>query len=185
MTSAIGRLAEVMGDPGREPVEVRWAGAVEKLGVQLPSDFRELVERYGRVQYHGDLVVVAPSLRPDVPDGERFNGLHRFNQDLGEMLEQWYEWYPELGRPYEPFPAPGCLIGWANNTSNDYFCWDTSAADPDQWPVVLWRYGGDEMNRFDGGMADFLAAVLTGDYPDAEELIDRSMGPAMWRSLSP
>ncbi|MFI8460464.1 SMI1/KNR4 family protein [Kitasatospora sp. NPDC085464] len=185
MGDFIGRLQAIMGNPGREPVEVRWEGAVERFGIQLPADFRELVERYGRVQYFGDLLVVAPSLRAGVPDGERFDGLHQFNTDVGEMLEEWYEWSPELGRPYEPFPADGGLFAWANNTSSDYFCWDTSAADPNQWPVVVWRYTTGEMNRFDGGMADFLAAVLTGELPDSGELIDRSMGPDMWRSLSP
>ncbi|MEU4588130.1 SMI1/KNR4 family protein [Kitasatospora aureofaciens] len=185
MIGSIGRLEELMGDPGRERVEVRWEGAIERFGVQLPSDFREFVERYGRVQYSGDLLVVAPSLGSGVPDGERFDGLHQFNKDVGEMLEEWYGWDPEFGRPYEPFPAKGCLFAWANNTSSDYFCWDTSAGDPDQWPVVVWRFGISEMMRFDGGMADFLAAVLAGEFPDSEELIDRSMGPDMWRSLSP
>ncbi|MFC9330771.1 SMI1/KNR4 family protein [Kitasatospora sp. NPDC057015] len=185
MISAIGRLGELMGESGREPTSVNWAEAVERLGVQLPADFRELVERYGRVQYFGDLVVGAPSLRPGVPDGERFDGLYEFNKDIGEMLEVWYGWVPEFGRPYEPFPAKGGLLAWGSNTTCDYFCWDTSADDPSQWPVVVWRFGISEMNYFDGGMADFLAAVLTGEFPDAEELIDRSMSPEMWRSLSP
>ncbi|MFJ8475605.1 SMI1/KNR4 family protein [Kitasatospora sp. NPDC094011] len=185
MSSTLGRLGELMGDPGRERVEVRWEGAVERLGVQLPSDFREFVERYGRVQYSGDLLVVAPPLRAGVPDEERFDGLHQFNRDVGEMLEEWYGWDGVDGRPYEPFPAKGCLLAWANNTSSDYFCWDTSVGDPDRWPVVVWRFGISEWVRFDGGMAEFLAAVLTGEFPDADELIDRSMDPDVWRSLSP
>ncbi|MGW2255194.1 SMI1/KNR4 family protein [Kitasatospora sp. NPDC001660] len=185
MTSFMGRLTEIMGDPGREPVEVDWEGAVEKLGVQLPSDYREFVERYGHVQYSGDLMVATPVLGPGIPDADRFDGLYYFNKDLGEMLEGWYEWNPEIGRPYEPFPAKGCLLGWANNTISDYFCWDTSAGDPDQWPVVVWRFDISEMIRFDGGMTDFLAAVLTGQFPGSDEMIDRSMGPDVWRSLSP
>ncbi|MFF3114737.1 hypothetical protein ACFVSN_36820 [Kitasatospora sp. NPDC057904] len=51
---ALGRLGDLMGDPGRPPVEVRWEGAVERIGVQLPSDFRAFVERYGRVRHHDD-----------------------------------------------------------------------------------------------------------------------------------
>ncbi|MFJ4188830.1 SMI1/KNR4 family protein [Kitasatospora sp. NPDC089509] len=185
MSSTLGRLGELMGAPGRERVQVPWERSVERLGVELPADFREFVERYGRVEYSGDLLVVTPSLRDGVADGERFDGLHQFNKDVGEMLEEWYGWDGVDGRPYEPFPAKGCLLAWANNTSSDYFCWDTSAGEPDQWPVVVWRFGISEWVRFDGGMAEFLAAVLTGEFPDSDELIDRSMSADAWLSRSP
>ncbi|MEU6972944.1 SMI1/KNR4 family protein [Kitasatospora aureofaciens] len=180
MTSSISRLVEIMGDPGHDPFEVHWAGSVERLGVELPSDYRAFVERYGHVQYHGDLAVVAPALEPGIPEEERFDGLYHFNKDVGEMLEGWYEWNPEFGRPYEPFPGKGCLLAWANNTISDYFCWDTSAGSPDEWPVVVWRFDISEMYRFDGGMTDFLTAVLTGEFPDADEMIDRTLEPDLW-----
>ncbi|MFE6050516.1 SMI1/KNR4 family protein [Kitasatospora sp. NPDC056446] len=182
MSGSISRLGEIMGDPGRPPLDVPWSGAVERFGVGLPSDYRELVDRYGPVRFFGDLVVVTPSFDPGEPSGQRFDDMHSFNQDLGEMLEQWYTWYPEVGRPYEPFPTPGGLLGWGNNTSADYFCWHMAGPDPDRWPVVVWHYGGDEMSRFDGGMAEFLAAVLDGDFPDAEELIDQTLNPELWQS---
>ncbi|MFI6154413.1 SMI1/KNR4 family protein [Kitasatospora sp. NPDC051170] len=183
MVGINARLAGIMGDAGRERVEVCWGDSVERLGVRMPSDYREFVERYGHVQFGDDLVVAAPVLVPVVPGGNCFDGIYYFNKDLGEMLEGWYEWSPEIGRPYETFPARGCLLGWGNNTISDYFCWDTSAGDPDLWTVVVWRFDISEMIRFDGGMTEFLAAVLTGEFPDADEFFDRSTGSPTWRSL--
>ncbi|MEU1286805.1 SMI1/KNR4 family protein [Kitasatospora sp. NPDC005856] len=181
MTDGIGRLADIMAEPGREPFRVHWEGPVEGLGTELPSDYRAFVERYGHASFHGDLSVVTPDLDPGTPDEKSYERFRRFNEDVGEMLEGWYEWNPELGRPYPPFPAKGGLLAWASNTSADYFCWDTSAGDPDQWPVVVWRFGISEFVRFDGGMTAFLTAVLTGEVPDSDGYIDRTLGPDLWR----
>ncbi|MER7845747.1 SMI1/KNR4 family protein [Kitasatospora sp. NPDC096077] len=180
MSSTLGRLGELMGDPGRERVEVPWERSVERLGVRLPQDYRELVERYGYLEFGGDIRVSTPVLEPGGPEEETFNGLYYFNKDVGEMLDGWYEWNPELGRPYEPFPKEGCLLAWANNTMCDYFCWDTSVGDPEQWPVVVWRFDTSELIPFDGGMADFLTALLAGEFPDAREMISPSV--PQWRS---
>ncbi|MET8544538.1 SMI1/KNR4 family protein [Kitasatospora sp. NPDC004799] len=182
MAGSIGWLADIMGEPRREPFRVYWQGSVEGLGVELPSDYRAFVERYGHVQFHGDLIVMTPDRDAGTPDEERYERFRRFNEEVGEMLEVWYEWTPELGRPYVPFPGKGGLLAWANNTSADYFCWDTSAGDPDQWPVVVWRFGISEFVRFDGGMTEFLAAVLTGEIPDSDEYIDRTLEPDLWRA---
>ncbi|MFD9688817.1 SMI1/KNR4 family protein [Kitasatospora sp. NPDC059146] len=174
-----------MGDSGRERAEVDWEGSIDRLGVRLPSDYRELVERYGYLEFGGDIRFASPVLEPGGPEEETFNSLYYFNKDVGEMLAEWYTWDGVSGRPYEPFPAKGCLLAWANNTGCDYFCWDTSAGDPDEWPVVVWRFSISEMVRFDGGMAEFLAAVIEGGFPDADEYLDRSMGPDLWRSRQP
>ncbi|MEU1425074.1 SMI1/KNR4 family protein [Kitasatospora sp. NPDC005751] len=183
MSHTLGDLEAIMGMPDYPPLEVPWNKAVEQLGVPFPSDYRAFIERYGPVCFSGDLVVASPSLKPDILDEARFDGLYRFNQNLSQMMEQWGGWFPEAVRPYGPFLAPGGLLGWASNTSADYFCWHMVGSDPDQWPVVVWRYGGDEMNRFDGGMVDFLVAVLSGEFPDAEEMIDRNLDPCIWKSL--
>ncbi|MFE4359948.1 MULTISPECIES: hypothetical protein [Streptomycetaceae] len=121
--------------------------------------------------------MVTPDLDPGTPDEERYEHFRHFNVEVEEMLDGWYEWNPELGRPYAPFPAKGGLLVWANNTISDYFCWGTSAGDPDQWPVVVWRFDISEFVRFDGTMTEFLATVLTGEAPDSDEYIDRTLAP--------
>jgi len=50
--------------------------------------------------------------------------------------------------------------------------WDTSEGDPDRWSVVVWLLSSRHWDRFDGGMTEFMLAVLRGDYPFAKGLID-------------
>lgn len=44
--------------------------------------------------------------------------------------------------------------------------WEVSDADPERWPVVTWWSGDEELERHDGGLADFLVALLTGRHPE-------------------
>ncbi|OKI00524.1 hypothetical protein AMK13_33110 [Streptomyces sp. CB02056] len=54
MANAVGRLADIMGEPRCEPFRVYWEGAVEGLGTELPSDYGAFVERYGRAHFRGE-----------------------------------------------------------------------------------------------------------------------------------
>ncbi|WP_431683796.1 SMI1/KNR4 family protein [Kitasatospora sp. KL5] len=170
------RLREIMGESGRPCVRVRWELAPQQVGVQFPSDFRDFIEAYGSVEFSGGLVVVAPQLGEKAIDAYIDD-----NKAVGESLEQWYGLLPENGRPYEPFPAPGGLLLWGNDLSANYFFWDTSDSDPERWPVVIWYYGSEPLETFNGGVSDFLTSLLTGAHPESDELIDQSPGAPLWR----
>ncbi|MBO1334837.1 hypothetical protein J3486_26745 [Streptomyces sp. VRA16 Mangrove soil] len=87
-----------------------------------------------------------------------------------EILQDWYEM--EDMEDYVPYPRPGGLISWASSNCGDVFCWRTSPADPDAWPVVVRTDNGD-WNEFPEGVGavEFLAGVYghTLDVPGMPE----------------
>jgi hypothetical protein len=63
---------------------------------------------------------------------------------------------------YRIFPEPGGLLSWGSNQLGDVFWWLTEG-EPEQWPVIMWARGPVRTFRFDGGMVEFLCAILSGD----------------------
>ncbi len=72
--------------------------------------------------------------------------------------------------PYPVYPEPGGLLIWGNTWNADQLFWLTEG-EPDEWPVAVWYRQLAEWDRFDGGFASFMLALVTGTYPMVEELL--------------
>ncbi|MGW6915308.1 hypothetical protein ACWGB8_16045 [Kitasatospora sp. NPDC054939] len=83
--------------------------------------------------------------------------------------------------PYPVHPEPGGLLAWGSNLNADQFFWLTEGDDPDAWPVVAFYRGLEEWDRFDGGFASFLLAVLDGSYAYAGEVAPADPDEPLWR----
>jgi hypothetical protein len=149
-----------------------WDQVARKLGLELPSDYREFVEAYGSGSLAGFIQV--------------YNPYSESPYSLLERIEKVCQVYRSLksseGDRQVPFPIhpdrPG-LLPWAQNDVGNYMFWLTEGA-PEKWPVVLSQGRSDKWERFDMGMLTFLIKALThglkskiwpDDFPDPDSPI--------------
>ncbi|MGW6703725.1 SMI1/KNR4 family protein [Streptomyces sp. NPDC054956] len=154
-----------------------WEGLSGTAQWELPADYREFVESYGGGEIDEYLSVSTPPV-PGSPYGDLLDRVDpalsdRDCQELGALL----------GRQGLPI-----LLPFADSASSDVAFWLREGA-PDSWRVVTFRrqvpWGANRWTVFDGGMAQFCLAVLTGAVDPFSEPIAGS-GPHMfvnWRDM--
>jgi len=132
-----------------------WLAVEASLGVRIPADFKDLLQRYGLGQFD-DIAL----LTPFAPADREFADLVGRAQTLLPTFAQHREEWPD-DFPYPLFPEPGGLLEWATTGNGDSLCW-TVSGDPDHWPVVVWniREGAERHNC---GAVDFLLGYLSGE----------------------
>ncbi len=128
----------------------------ETLGVELPSDYLAFVNPYGAGNVDDFLLVLMPGSE------NRYVDLCRQAAAQGAVLKQLVA--QDLPRTCLPFPSPGGLLPWAITDNGDVCFWRTGDPDPDRWSVVVCDGKMLEWEAFDGGMAQFLHAVLSRQY---------------------
>src|SRR2546423_7697612 len=178
MGPALGQIMELMGPPLTVGAASPWDDAVAEVGFGFPADYRDFVDVYGAGAVNDELFIAAPTLRPN---GFGFRtGFGGFvdqttlglGRGIAEMRENAVALEDEETYPFPILPEPGGLLIWGNTANGDVCFWDTHDAEPDRWPVVVLLLSSRRWDRFDGGMTEFLLAVLRGDHPFAERLID-------------
>jgi hypothetical protein len=153
---AVRELARVM-EPPESGDQVNWKKVSEESGIVFPADYRNFVALYGGGEMDGLLGISTP------PVGESFYG------DLLEMsvLPPADEYYPY---PYPPYPKPGGLLPWGSTSLGDDVFWLCEGDDPDAWVTVVHKrhahHREDPWKRFDGRMAEFLLALIRGEFPN-------------------
>ncbi|MEV5647397.1 SMI1/KNR4 family protein [Nocardia sp. NPDC052254] len=152
-----------------------WARIEKAMGVGMPPDYRDFIDLYGHGAINDELGINYPGYPQS--DGSTLRTLTDAAED-----DNRYNVYEALQAPFPGYPAPGGLLQWGGNYNGDMLCWLTEGDNPDNWPVVVvfrhihqpsWR-------RFDGGMAAFLLALVTGTFDLATTLIGDPPGPARW-----
>jgi hypothetical protein len=177
------RLRQLMGPAVPLGAPVPWAAAGEEIDFTFPADYRAFIDLYGSVRIHDELLVWSPTKRgwrPGGPGG--FAGLLGETTDagtVGRWLADMHVRWPRQ-HPYPVYPDPGGLVLWAGTRNGDRCCWLTEGADPDRWPVVVWFGRSTGWERFEGGTAEFLAAVLTGANEVVRELCPPRPGIPSW-----
>jgi hypothetical protein len=119
--NALDRLVALVSPPAT-PVDATgdWPA------VALPSDYRDLVTRYGNGVFNDNVVLL-------VPFGEctlLAYGVDQLDADRELRAEFGDEDYP-----YPLYPEPGGLMVWATTSSGARLCWLTTG-EPDEWQVV-------------------------------------------------
>ena len=132
------RLVAVAGWVPRQTSTVDWDEVHRRLGTPLPSDYRNLVDAFGRGGFDGYLVVATPE--PTMT-----------GTSLIDEAWQWAD-YDErndilaYGYPRRMFPRPGGLLEWGRAVDSQcVFFWATEGEDPDQWPT----YVTDDADQWD------------------------------------
>lgn len=147
--SELERLVRPPAQPLGSPVD--WAAAQRDLAMQLPEDYRRLVDTYGLGCFDGFLWLLHP------------NASSRY-LNLGRQITVRLEALKEGQSPGEPF-GPDDVVPWAFTDNGDVCYWKVMGmADPNKWTVVVNESRGPEWDEFSGTTTEWLAAVLSGRY---------------------
>ncbi|MFJ8044088.1 hypothetical protein ACIRBX_26660 [Kitasatospora sp. NPDC096147] len=161
-------MADLLGPPAHQPAQVPWESATDAHpDLRFPTDYRWLIDTYGSIRIHEDLAVSGPMSTSFY--GEGFAGFLAMTADAygqAELVHEEprfpHETTPEP--PYPMFPDSGGLLSWGSDTLGNSYFWLTQDPDPDNWPVVVFFGEAEVWDVFDGGLAAFLTALLTGEY---------------------
>jgi hypothetical protein len=140
--SWVERLVAITGGTTPTVMGPDWVAVESRLGISLPSDYKQIVEAFGCDGLF-DLFFEVFSPEALIWHAEFYAG-----DDLAP------------GNEYPPFPASGGVIGWSSNEHEQAFFWITEGPDPDRWPV----YAVDSLgtgSRFECTAAEFLFRQMT------------------------
>ena len=140
--------------PPKQPLETgsaeRWREIQEKLGTQLPGDFRDFGLTYGTGRILDQGIAI-------------FNPFAAiFWQWMEEQISVWRDLKASEGDsevPFEVFPGSPGLLPWGLDADGSGLFWLTEG-NPDHWPIVV-RGRNTEFKRFDMSLTSFLANVFT------------------------
>lgn len=161
--SELNRLREVMSADQAEGDIFDWPAVEAELGTRLPSDYKEFMSVYGTGSVGTEGMTV---LSPTAPEGYPY-GPDRMADETVNLRDMWDDRWDK-----EPVirgvDAAEQLLAWGVGHSDpDLYGWIMTSAEPDEWPVLVWRRGElPDFVRFDMGMVEFLRRLTTGDLPE-------------------
>ena len=127
----------------------------QKMGVTLPTDYRELTIRYGSGWFLDGYLSFANPFVLDLVANNEALGRCQYNYEWGSV-------------PWPPYPAePGLLgIGGNENGNDVHFLVD---GEPDSWPIIVVAHGAgrNEFERWDVPLGTFLANALLNKFETA------------------
>ncbi len=152
--SSLDDLRRIAPAPPAPPPAVDWEVATSALGVSLPADYMQLVNEWGAGTFGDFIVVFAP-------------GHERPHLELVHEAKGWLWALEEQAMAGEdlPFPpriAPGGLLAWGVSGNGDPCFWHLRSEDPASWTIAVEEARAPEWHLFEGGVVDFLVAVLEG-----------------------
>lgn len=141
--------------PPDEPTgrAVDWKAVEARLGLGLPEDYRELVTVWGAGTFDDYLAIYEP-------------GHPNENIELVHEAEGWRSAMDEIARE-EPLRFPthigvDGLLAWGATGAGDPCFWHVRSEDPASWVVFIQEARGPHWYLYEGGLAAFLVAALTG-----------------------
>jgi hypothetical protein len=129
-------------DPPPPPVD--WAATRAALGVELPDDYKALVEAYGNGSIAG-LVLYVPG-HPN-PHADLIRQVEVQRDVLRYLIDH------EIEQPY----APERLLPWGHDEFGNSTWW----LPEDGWPVVANEGRGEGWERYDSALG-MLVGLLSG-----------------------
>lgn len=153
---AIDELKQVLPIPqlpiDTDPAQLQ----AEALGLRtgFPSDFVQysLIYGSGRIHFGNYDFEVISAFRPQYP---------QFAKEFLEIFSELRQATDGFESGLTLFPEEGGLLPFAIDSEGTYHCWETKGS-PDEWRVVwIFSFGEGDYERFDLGLAEFLARFLT------------------------
>jgi hypothetical protein len=149
--SALGRLIDLVPPPHNDRLQVDWATVEAAVQTSLPADYKQLAEIYGSGTFAGFIHVFEP-VTPFL------------TVELAYQLrrkEEILHYLREAGREVIPYRA-GELQAIAGTDNGDTLYWvRVPFDDPDACAIVANEARGTDWPTFEGGLVEFLVAVLS------------------------
>lgn len=136
------RLCALTGWESTGRPAVDWQAAEAALGTALPRDYKEIIDVFGPGSFDGYVDLLVPN---------------------GQVLDliAWSRGNTGRFAPHPAYPAPHGLLQWGSSEQELDFAWQTGAADPSDWPLLVREDSGAEWRRFDCSLDEFLVRLLT------------------------
>ncbi|MFC8797209.1 hypothetical protein ACFT2C_05725 [Promicromonospora sp. NPDC057138] len=132
-----------------------WDLAERTLGIEIPPDYRTLLDAGGAGLWFRYIRLYAPA--------ERYTERNLL-ESSGEFDDLKFSWEEGYSDPPDDLSNDARLIPWASTTTGENLYWRTDADAPaDTYPIYLESADGDEWERFDMSVTDLLVGILRGD----------------------
>lgn len=159
MTSSLQQLVEI-ADLTPPPELYDWAETERRLGVQVPVDYRGLIDAGGGGVWLDYIRTFTPVL------GTRFRHVN-----LAEGARAWENlvdaWEDEVSRPPADFPAGAWLLRWASTGAGVSFYWEIGKDEaPGGYPIRASNRDGEDWVRYDMATCDLLLGIVNGEIQD-------------------
>ncbi len=121
-------LREIIGVPPERVPAVNWDAVHARLGLVLPSDYRDFIDVYGPGTF-GQVRILSPGGPGD--------------WDLVALLEQRHTQVQGVDRDFRLdvpcYPEAGGVVSWGVTHDGRTLAWAPADPDPDRWVVALIR----------------------------------------------
>jgi hypothetical protein len=124
-------LADLLKVPAGQGNMYDWVAVEATLGLELPGDYKDLVETFPEGLFQGVFRLV----RPGVCGHSAEEYLGRSGAVLGQLRERRN--LDPVAYPHAFYPAQGGLLPWAERPGGDLLYWATSDPNPNAWPIVI------------------------------------------------
>lgn len=173
----VAELREVVNFHVTERDHFNWNKVEESIGLNLPVDYKEIVEVFPSGYFQGFVQVIRPG---DVrASKDEFLGYYAHRL---EDMRRWREDEPDRF-PLPIFPEPGGLLPWGRSIRSDLFFWVTSSEDPAEWPVVVADQEFAWWVPYEGGVCDLLMEIVNGRFDTRPFGVDPHVGPPSFETI--
>jgi hypothetical protein len=138
--------------------EQTWEWLYERLGTRLPTEYVELMQRYGGGCWAG-------WLRLDTPLSADREGLAEHSGWACDNYRSLRDSHPEY-YPLAAWPEPGGILPFGDSIDGDELCWLTVGDSPDDWPLIVHPRHSDQGPPLPLPLADTLLEWLRGRFGD-------------------
>ncbi|MEU5715856.1 SMI1/KNR4 family protein [Streptomyces sp. NPDC020403] len=150
----LAKMEALLGEPRfnwSDPAP--WTALQRELGIEFPSDFREIVDAYGSVSVNGQLYLKHPA--------------DHLLHNLGVMIRQDLElWREEDMREFLPGPVgagPGELIPVATATTGEAVFLRVPDDGSSPWRVLVQEFDSPAWTLYEMTFGAWLLAYLRGE----------------------
>lgn len=132
--------------------EEYWTEIEQKIGISLPSDYRDYITTFG-TGYVGEFIWVFNPFASK----PTFNLIEqiRVRLDAVRVIKQQLP----SDAPFKLFPEQGGLLPCGATGNGDCLFWLTEG-NPDEWPILVNESRGPDWAQFNMRLTDFLAGVI-------------------------
>jgi hypothetical protein len=150
---AIDELVALIPPPAK-PIDNDgdWSVPERELGATFPTDFKQLIQRYGTGYFWGSLVVANPLSK-------------QFRNPIQGLLKHCQKQRKMGILTCSLFPEKSGLLPWGTDDNGHLYCWLTTGR-PVSWPVVQIFHGYEsEIEPVPGPITSYLVKFVGNKYP--------------------
>jgi hypothetical protein len=160
MNPMIQKLLAIVPAPAHpENAHGKWDDVESALGLKLPDDYKEFIERYGSGVLCTYLRISSPF---EFAMYEKYNGPRQGWIHFTGIYTSWLR--EPVNLPYPVFPEIPGLLPWGVYGDVDALAWYTEGG-PDEWYIVLYRLEHGFIALKGMGFGAFLVAAVEGNLP--------------------